>query len=419
LKSRIYLLLLFPSLLLSSFQIYNMGDKSGEALLIIGGIHGNEQGSYLAPSLLVQHYKIKRGRVRVVPNLNSESIRRYKRGYFGDMNRKFNYISHSDHDYKTVEKVKELVLDRDTALVLNLHDGSGIFRKNWYRWGQSVVIDDEKVDSRKYGYLQNIANRVVHQANLRIENRDYLFGVKNTDTKKSSLSMQKTLTYFAFKNNIPAFGVEASKNIKNDSERVLYHLLIIEEFMNLFQIEFERDFELNLENIENLLADFGYLQINRNSVIPLSDLRDRVKYFPMERSENSFRFSHPLGEIKKERGGYGIYIWNRRVTTIYPQTFSVEENPYSIQMEIDGKEREVKLGSIVKVKNWFRVVKRGGERVNVIGYRRAGFQNEANLDISADQILKKFSIDKNRELYRVEIYGEGKKFYGMVIVEFE
>jgi hypothetical protein len=394
-----------------------MGDERGETLLIIGGIHGNEQGSYLAPALFLQHYKILKGRVTVIPNLNPESIRNHNRGTNGDMNRKFHYVSKKDGDYDRVQEIKELILNLDLSILLNLHDGSGVFLNNWYRWGQSIVIDEESVPAKRYGYLKHIADEVVRKANSRVPNQNYLFGVKNTETAHKSPSMQKTLTYFAYKNRIPAFGVEASKEL-SDSERVFHHLLIIEEFLKLFDIEFKRDFELSIKNVKMLLQDLGTLSINENFTLSLSKIRKRLYYIPMSWSSN-FTFSHPLGNFKKRGRYYDVYVGYKKITTLKPQYFRVSKKIDSVKIEVDGVIRNVELGSQIEVKNSFKVLERGGVRVNVIGFRKRGVRNESGIKISRKDIESRFSLDLNRREFRVEVYGRKGIFYGMVVVKFQ
>jgi len=43
---------------------------AGNTILIIGGIQGDEPGGFNAASLLVTNYRITKGNVWIVPNLN-------------------------------------------------------------------------------------------------------------------------------------------------------------------------------------------------------------------------------------------------------------------------------------------------------------------------------------------------------------
>jgi len=114
------------------FTLYKLeGKQKGPTLLVFGGIHGNEPGGYYAPDLLARHYRIEKGALWVTPNLNMASILRFRRGIYGDMNRKFLSIRPNDPDYKTVQRIKRLILTPRVDLILNLHDGHGYYRHRW------------------------------------------------------------------------------------------------------------------------------------------------------------------------------------------------------------------------------------------------------------------------------------------------
>ena len=82
-------------------------------------------------------------------------------------------------------------------------------------------------------------------------------------------------------------------------------------------------------------------------------------------------------------------------------------------MEIDGEIKKIKIPSIIKVKNYFKVLSK--KRVNVIGF--SSKKNEANIKITKNKLLKRFSVDKNKNIYRVEIYNKDS-FCGMILVDF-
>jgi len=133
------------------FTLYQHGDDS-PAVLVIGGIQGDEPGGFSAATLLATHYTITRGAVWIVPNLNFPSIVRNTRGLHGDMNRKFLRLDKNDPEYSTVSRIQELIRHPNVKLVLNLHDGSGFFRpqyedalRNPKRWGQCVIIDQSTI----------------------------------------------------------------------------------------------------------------------------------------------------------------------------------------------------------------------------------------------------------------------------------
>ena len=58
-----------PATSLPDFTLHRLG-TGNPALLVVGGIQGDEPGGFSAASLLVTHYRITSGSVWVVPNLN-------------------------------------------------------------------------------------------------------------------------------------------------------------------------------------------------------------------------------------------------------------------------------------------------------------------------------------------------------------
>ena len=219
-------------------------NDSNSTLLVIGGIHGDEPGSYFAASILATHYTIISKNLWIVPNLNETSIMENNRGVHGDMNRKFAYMKKHDQDKKIVEEVKRLITLPNIDLVLNLHDGHGFYRKksegNIYNptaWGQTCVIDQCTLkEEQEFGNLSNIATAVKDNVNKKLLKKHHSFNVKNTKTKYYDKEMQLSLTYFAVTNNKPAFAIETSKNLSSLSQKVFYQLLAIEEFMKIMHM---------------------------------------------------------------------------------------------------------------------------------------------------------------------------------------
>ena len=130
---RLILLTVFTQCLLANtlpdFELIKKGEQDGNTLLIIGGIQGDEPGGFMSASLIATHYTITKGSVWVVPNLNFDSIIKRSRGRFGDMNRKFSNLSKKDPDFANVERIKNLIQENDVKMIINLHDGSGFYRK--------------------------------------------------------------------------------------------------------------------------------------------------------------------------------------------------------------------------------------------------------------------------------------------------
>ena len=113
------------------FDLIKKGKDNNNTLLIIGGIQGDEPGGFVSASILSTHYEITSGSLWIVPNLNFYSIIERSRGPYGDMNRKFANLSKKDPEYKTIQRIKSYIKDERVKLIVNLHDGSGFYRKKY------------------------------------------------------------------------------------------------------------------------------------------------------------------------------------------------------------------------------------------------------------------------------------------------
>jgi len=398
----------------------------GPTILVIGGIHGDEPGGYFAPELFLRKYAIQSGSVWVVPNLNFDSIVANKRGVYGDMNRKFTEISSKDKDYQIVTDIKKLMLEPNIDLILNLHDGHGFYRQkhingllNPGAWGQACIIDQKNLPTAcKFGNLDEIAKRVSKSASVSLVEDVHEFNVKNTETKDKDKEMQRSLTYFAVRNGKPAFAVETSKNITDTATKVFYQLKALEEFMNVVGIKYKRDFELNVETISKLLGEVGEARFeNINAVLPLDDIKDKINFFPADIKKLSIASKHPLVALAGQKGSYGIYCGNKKLTTLQVSQTEVDKSISDMQLDIDGKVQTVKLGQVVAVGEKFSVKRNDGARVNIIGFSKSGVDNEIDITVSRSMFDKRFSIDKHEKAYRVEVY-KGKAYCGNIVVKF-
>ena len=111
---------------LRSFSVFRVG-ADAPCVLVVGGIQGDEPGGFSAATLLATRYRVRKGTLYVVPNLNFPSIICRSRGLHGDMNRKFLRLDASDPEFDVVTRIQELIRKPEVALVLNLHDGSGYY----------------------------------------------------------------------------------------------------------------------------------------------------------------------------------------------------------------------------------------------------------------------------------------------------
>ena len=397
----------------------------GPTLLVIGGIQGDEPGGFTAASMLVTNYKVEKGSVWVVPNLNFESIIKRSRGIHGDMNRKFNALSKKDPEFEEVQKIKKIILSDDVDVVLNLHDGSGFYKKKYInrmhnpsRWGQSIIIDQKVLEAKRFGELSDIASSVQKYINKKLRNSKKFFYVKNTETKKGDIEMEKSLTYFAIKNNRPAFAVEASKSFLT-YERTFYHLLAVEGFMTELGIKYYRDFKLSRDNVANQIGNNLKISLYDNRInLDVEKARRFLNYVPLKKySSFEYKKNNPLIAIIKNNKTLKVRYGNRYVTSLKPQYFEYDYGLDAINVQVDGITQRINIGEKVKVEKDFRILASNDYRVNIIGYAKHGIKNENGLLVNRKQIKSRFSIDRDENIFRVELY-KGKKFSGMILMDF-
>ncbi len=236
---------------LNVYRIF--GEEPGKTIMLIGGIQGDEPGSYLTADLYADIH-LKRGNLIVVPRANFYSILLNRReGLTGDMNRKFgdNGNIKKSLDEEVVIVLKHLIAESD--LLLNLHEGSGFYSPTWIndlehpkRYGQSIIYDAEVYqlpDGMGEINLGKLAREVIDKANSQIENRRYHFRPNNHDTVSAGTihpEQRLSATYYALTQaHIPAFGVETSKTIKELETKISLHKLVINSFMDHLGIELD------------------------------------------------------------------------------------------------------------------------------------------------------------------------------------
>jgi len=408
------------------FDFIKKGNQDNNTLLLIGGIQGDEPGAFMAASLIATHYDIKKGSVWVIPNLNFYSIIKRSRGPYGDMNRKFASLSKDDPDYETIQRIKNYITQKDVSLILNLHDGSGFYRKEHInnkfsprRWGQCAIIDQSYLDVDKYSNLEEVSTQVVSHINEKLLRPRDVYNVKNTHTRLGDKQMEKTLTYFAINNGKAAFANEASKELPLH-ERVYYHLLAIEAYMKVMGIDYERKFDLTSLNVYNVINNDIYISFYDEKIkLPLTKVRSLLRYFPIDKDGNvEFTPSNPLMTVVKKGKEYIIHYGNRRLAKLHPDYIKIVEDDRNISILTDGEKKSVKFGDILYVKNSFNIEPIDDLRVNVIGYTNSNTKNEVDVNITKNDVLKRFSIDKDGDLFRIEFY-KGSDFAGMVLLGFE
>ena len=422
-------LFLFCSLLnaqdLFKFDLIKKGEQDGNTLLVVGGIQGDEPGGFISASLLATHYEITKGSLWIVPNLNFYSIVKRSRGPHGDMNRKFAELCQKDPEYEAIQRIKNYIKDENVKLIVNLHDGSGFYRKTYeddmhspQRWGQCSIIDQSKIEIEAYSNLEDIASSVVEHVNTHLIKDEHKYHLHNTRTKEGDLEMQKSLTYFAINEGKAAFGNEASKNLATH-QRVYYHLLALEKYMDIMGIEYKRKFTLNPDGVYSAINNDIHISLYEEKIrLPLAQIRDIVNYFPIKKDGVvDFKASNPLLLIIKDGNNYVIQYGNRRLSKLSADYLDMDKDNNIVKFKIDGKEIDAKFGEILEVERNFLAYEANGYRVNVIGYvNKSGV--ETGVEIEKKEIQNRFSIDKRGTTYRVEYYNKDK-FVGMILVRFK
>ncbi len=409
------------------FSIIKRGADEGLKVFIAGGIQGDEPGGFSAASLLSTHYRFTNAQIYIIPNLNFDSIIKRARGASGDMNRKFAALSEKDPQYDEVKRLQEYIDEIQPDMLVNLHDGSGFYfpeyvsaLRNPNRWGQSLIIDQAKIDS-PYGNLEEIGQKVILEANKKIENDAYHFHVNNTHTDTGHPEMEKTLTWYAIQHEIPAFGLEVSKEF-NKVERVYYHLIQIEAFFETLGIEYEREFPLSTKGVAQALDCNVYLTMAQGRVVfPLNDLKKELRgYIPLP-LDAEFTSPQPIVGTVKRKNSFSVHYGNSTITNVAMRNYKLSEELPQVEIVVDGQKRLVEMGCIVEVQEEFLVSHTKGLRVNAIGAREEilldSIMTEANVEIRKDDFDSQFAIDKAENLYRIEIY-QGKDFVGMFLVDF-
>jgi TATA-box binding protein (TBP) (component of TFIID and TFIIIB) len=342
------------------------------------------------------------------------------------MNRKFAVIKKDDKDKEIVDDIKKLMLDPKVSLILNLHDGHGFYRPipkndlfNPKAWGQALIIDQQALAGTKYGNLAEIASKVTKNNNIVLQEDVHEFNVKDTQTKDKDEAMRQSLTYFAIQNKKPAMAVETSKNISDLPTKVLYQLKSLEEFMQLMNIKYKRDFELNLKNVTALLKEYGELEIPPHKIkLPLSDLKPSIEHFPIGAKGLVYKSQNPLVAVIKSKSGYDIYNGNIKVSSLSTQSYAFDDSLKEVEAVSDGKIQKVAIGSYLNVKNSFKINVPNDYRLNIIGFSKKGVENESGIEVTKSELDKNYSLDKSAKIYRAEIY-KSKSFCGMVVVKFD
>ncbi len=399
-------------------------------LLLLAGIQGDEPGGFNATNLFLMHYSVLKGLVEVVPVLNKPSMLRNHRGLYGDMNRKFAALDKNDPEYPTIQEIKSLIAKPNIDAVLHLHDGGGYYRPvyvdamlNPKRWGNCFIIDQDEVKGAKFPDLLAFANNTIESINAHLLHPIEEYHLKNTRTAQGDTEMQKALTFYAINQKKSAFANEASKELPLAS-RVFYHLQAIEGLLNQLNIPFKRDFELNPNSVHALINDKSlWAKISSLPKMPLFNLRPKLNHFPLPHNTKIPQIpiesnAYIVGLVKNKQEVFLKY-GNKLMTRLSPFYIEFDPSLEEVKMQIDNKDQMVKIGSVVEVKESFYIHAMDNIRANVIGFSVSNENkpNEAGYTIRFKDFQKRFSLDKQERIYRIEFY-KNNAFSGMILVKF-
>ncbi|STO73908.1 secreted protein [Helicobacter pylori] len=399
-------------------------------LLLLAGIQGDEPGGFNATNLFLMHYSVLKGLVEVVPVLNKPSMLRNHRGLYGDMNRKFATLDKNDPEYPTIQEIKSLIAKPNIDAVLHLHDGGGYYRPiyidatlNPKRWGNCFIIDQDEVKGAKFPNLLAFANNTIESINAHLLHPIEEYHLKNTRTAQGDTEMQKALTFYAINQKKSAFANEASKELPLAS-RVFYHLQAIEGLLNQLNIPFKRDFELNPNSVHALINDKNlWAKISSLPKMPLFNLRPKLNHFPLPSNTKIPQIpiesnAYIVGLVKNKQEVFLKY-GNKLMTRLSPFYIEFDHSLEEVKMQIDNKDQMVKIGSVVEVKESFYIHAMDNIRANVIGFSVSNESkpNEMGYTIRFKDFQKRFSLDKQERIYRIEFY-KNNAFSGMILVKF-
>lgn len=409
------------------FSVYRMGTESPTAL-VVGGIQGDEPGGFSAATLLVTRYTVLEGALWVVPNLNFPSIIRRSRGLYGDMNRKFAVLAATDPEFAAVNRIQELIRSPEVNLVLNLHDGSGYYRRQYEgplynpsRWGQSIIVDQSAVGAyaaqpHPLHQLETIAETIVRKANTRLLAPGHRLHVRNTRTAEGDREMEKSLSWYAVRHGKAAFGLEASKEFSVEV-RAYYHLLMVEQFLAAAGVRVTRDFPLTPHGVRAALqSDVNVAFAGNRIMLPLEDARPHINLLPLPRGNQAVVSSKPIMAVLSDAGTLNVHYGNRTVTRIRPEWREMDDSLNGVRVLVDGEDREISFGQVVDVREQFLVRTPEGYRVNAIGMVLPK-GDQSGVTIRHASFMPRFSVDRQGTLFRIEVY-RGQHFSGMFLARF-
>lgn len=155
--------------------VYNSG-VAGPTVMIVGGVHGNETAGYKAAGIVANglsgEYKIKKGRLIVLPQAHKPAVAIGSRTYKGnDLNRDFPQSSTESADTYLARQIYGVVKNYKVDYLIDLHEGYDYYKNpNNSSVGQSIIYYPR-------GNGSTIANKIATKLNSGISNSYHKFTV--------------------------------------------------------------------------------------------------------------------------------------------------------------------------------------------------------------------------------------------------
>lgn len=431
-----------------------IGEQPGKTMLIIGGMH-NEPGGYVTADLFAD-ISLKKGNLIVVPRANMPAIVNNKRGINNDMNRTFSPGNGDNHHHiyedDIVSVLKTLIAKSD--VLLNLHDGYGYYRSmyvselaNPKRWGQAIIADRDVFVSEKTGKTLQLAERakaIVAAVNPLVENKFHRFHYKNTRTKDidSIHKEQRTsATFYAlYEHGIEAYGIETSKNIQSLDLKVSYQTMIVNAFLDAFDIVPEKhNRHLDSPQLSYLLLsingerpvayqDGELVQLQKGDEVSIVQAITNYKRGVIVDLEQN-KTLNDIGKtfiadtatsirvLKDQYLAGRVFIdvsQDGDETNIVRKTQKLKPEPAHLLVEVNGKPQKVAHGGTISLSDndTLRLIDYNGvgnrqtpSQINLVGFVGNTTSNDGEdrgYEITKNKLIKRFSVDGQGKRYRIK-----------------
>jgi len=368
--------------------------------------------------------------------------------------------------FKAIRKIVETMSQADVFINLHdgygFHKDKYINKfHNQNMFGQSVIIDDKTFNCNgKVIELEKIANKILAGANDKISDKNLHLHLFNTNTSNSNSKysyMQKASTWYALtKLCIPAFAIEASKNTPSVQDRINHHLYAVQEFLKFYGIEYEispkhigdpkleyavinigdkgvilKDKDVisipSDESIEVLLVNSNYNNRVTVDILDYGNLNDLGKKININKNTSIlFRKDNKIFakidiKISKSKNAVSEPIQSvniKKEPTIHKKTIMLPKYIFSIQLNGESKIinsngtlkidklTQLKLISVSKL-NSNNHYKNMNIKINLKGWypklpKNNGDDRNILINIPNKRFLKRYSLEKNRNIYPVE-----------------